>query len=97
MLIDMILVCMLAALLFLGGWDSPFGGLGVLAQWTSFVPGFLWLTLKVGLLLFCMLWSRATLPRYRYDQVMSIGWKCLIPVAIFWIVVVSLLMEYQVI
>ena len=94
---NMILVCMLATLLFLGGWDSPFAGLGALSQWTSFIPGFLWLTLKTGILLFCMLWARATLPRYRYDQVMSIGWKCLIPVAIFWIVVVALLMEYQVI
>jgi NADH-quinone oxidoreductase subunit H len=57
------------------------------------VPGFVWLMLKVGCLLFCFLWFRATFPRYRYDQIMRLGWKVFIPLTIVWLVVVGLWMQ----
>ena len=81
---NMILVSMLAALMFLGGWLSP----------VSFIPdGFLWLLAKVGFLLFLFLWFRATFPRYRYDQIMRLGWKIFIPITLVWIVVVGAMMQ----
>ncbi len=81
---NMILVSMLAALMFLGGWLSP----------VSFIPdGFLWLLAKVGFLLFLFLWFRATFPRYRYDQIMRLGWKVFIPITLVWIVVVGAMMQ----
>jgi len=57
----------------------------------SFVPGIGWLCLKVSFFLFLFLWLRATFPRYRYDQIMRLGWKVFIPITIVWIVVVGLL------
>ena len=70
---NMILVSMLAALMFLGGWLSP----------VPFIPdSFLWLLAKVGFLLFLFLWFRATFPRYRYDQLMLLGWKCFLPLSL---------------
>lgn len=81
---NMILVSMLAVMMFLGGWLSP----------VPFLPdSFLWLLLKVGFLLFCFLWFRATFPRYRYDQIMRLGWKVFIPITIVWIVFVGLMMQ----
>jgi len=81
---NMILVCTLAALMFLGGWLSP----------VPFLPdGFPWLLLKVAFMLFFMLWFRATFPRYRYDQIMRLGWKVFIPITLVWIVVISGLMQ----
>ena len=81
---NMILVCMLAALMFLGGWLSP----------VPFLPdSILWLLLKVGFLLFCFLWFRATFPRYRYDQIMRLGWKVFIPITLVWIIVVGGMMQ----
>jgi len=81
---NMILVCTLAALMFLGGWLSPL----------PFLPdGFPWLLLKVAFMLFFMLWFRATFPRYRYDQIMRLGWKVFIPITLVWIVVVGGLMQ----
>ncbi|MBM3359862.1 MAG: NADH-quinone oxidoreductase subunit NuoH [Betaproteobacteria bacterium] len=77
---NMILVSMLAALMFLGGWLSPI----------PFIPdSFLWLLIKVAFLLFCFLWFRATFPRYRYDQIMRLGWKIFIPITIAWIVFIG--------
>jgi NADH-quinone oxidoreductase subunit H len=70
---------------FLAGWQSPFEGLlphSVLAE-----PSFIWLALKVSFFLFCFLWFRATFPRYRYDQIMRLGWKVFIPLTIVWIAV----------
>ena len=84
---SMILISMLLALLFLGGWLSPFQGMPVLNDIFFFVPGFVWLFIKTGFFLFVYLWIRATFPRYRYDQLMRLGWKVLIPVTIVWIVV----------
>ncbi len=83
---NMMLVSMLAALMFLGGWLSP----------VPFLPdSFLWLLAKVGFLLFLFLWFRATFPRYRYDQIMRLGWKVFIPITLVWIIVVGGMMQTQ--
>jgi NADH-quinone oxidoreductase subunit H len=81
---NMILISVLTALLFLGGWLSPFEGTA-LEGWFAWVPGFAWLAIKTAFFLFLYLWFRATFPRYRYDQIMRLGWKVLIPVTIIWI------------
>ena len=87
----MILISMVMAILFLGGWLSPFEGMPVLESIFFFVPGGLWLALKVALFLFVYLWVRATFPRYRYDQLMRLGWKVLIPVTIVWVMVTAVM------
>ena len=80
---NMILISALTAVFFFGGWLSPFAGyLG--DAWLA-QPSFLWLALKIFCALFLFLWFRATFPRYRYDQIMRLGWKVLIPVTIVWI------------
>lgn len=86
---NMILVAVLTALFFLGGWLSPFQGIPVLDELFSWVPGIVWLLLKAAFFLFLFLWFRATFPRYRYDQIMRLGWKVFIPVTIVWIVVIG--------
>jgi NADH-quinone oxidoreductase subunit H len=85
---DMILISMLAAVLFMGGWLSPFQGT-VLEPAFAWVPGLIWLLMKTSFFLFLYLWFRATFPRYRYDQIMRLGWKVFIPVTLVWLVVVS--------
>lgn len=81
---NMMLVSMLAALMFLGGWLSP----------VPFLPdSILWLLAKVAFLLFLFLWFRATFPRYRYDQIMRLGWKVFIPITLVWIIVVGAMMQ----
>jgi NADH-quinone oxidoreductase subunit H len=85
---NMVLICVLSAVMFLGGWLSPFpeswvGG-GILAS------GFHWFVFKVAMFMFMFLWLRATFPRYRYDQIMRLGWKVFIPLTIIWIVVVGI-------
>jgi NADH-quinone oxidoreductase subunit H len=84
---NMILIATLAALMFLGGWLSPFEGIPVLEPMFQWVPGLVWLLLKTSLFLFFYLWLRATFPRYRYDQIMRLGWKVFIPITIIWLVV----------
>jgi NADH-quinone oxidoreductase subunit H len=85
---NMILIAALAAIMFLGGWlapiDSPF---------FNAVPPFVWLVLKIGFMLFLFLWFRATFPRYRYDQIMRLGWKVFIPVTLVWLVVIAVVMQ----
>jgi len=80
---NMILVCFLASILFLGGWLSPFpetwGLLGKAGWW--------WLLVKANIFAFLYLWFRATFPRYRYDQIMRLGWKVFIPITIVWVLV----------
>lgn len=88
---NMILIAALTSIMFLGGWLSPFQGIPVLDSLTSWVPGLVWLLLKMAFFLFLFLWFRATFPRYRYDQIMRLGWKIFIPVTIVWIVVVGVL------
>ncbi len=87
---NMIFISALAATLFLGGWLSPFEGIPGLETLFAWVPGIIWFFLKVAFFLFVYLWIRATFPRYRYDQIMRLGWKVLIPVTLVWIVVVAL-------
>jgi len=86
---NMILISILTALMFLGGWLSPFQGIPGLEGLFSFVPGIVWLLAKTSLLLFLFLWFRATFPRYRYDQVMRLGWKVFIPITIAWLLVIG--------
>lgn len=81
---NMILIAALASTLFLGGW-LPIVDLPILRD----IPGFFWLFAKTFLLLSCVIWLRATLPRYRYDQIMRLGWKIFIPISVFWVVVVG--------
>lgn len=81
----MILVSTVAAIVFWGGWLSPFEGIPFLEPFFSYVPGFIWLLMKTSLFLFLYIWMRATFPRYRYDQIMQLGWKVLIPVTLVWI------------
>jgi NADH-quinone oxidoreductase subunit H len=80
---NMILVSAMVAVFFLGGWLSPVG----------FLPdGFFWLALKITAGLFFFLWIRATFPRYRYDQIMRLGWKVFVPLTLVWILVVGVWM-----
>lgn len=85
---NMILIATLTALMFLGGWNPLFD----FAPF-SWVPGFVWLMLKVGFVLFLFLWFRATFPRYRYDQIMRLGWKVFIPVTLVWLLLVGGMMQ----
>lgn len=87
---NMVLIAMLTTLLFFGGWLSPFQGMPVLDETFAFVPGTIWLILKTFFFMFLFLWLRATFPRYRYDQIMRLGWKVFIPITIVWILVVAL-------
>ncbi|MBC7938549.1 MAG: NADH-quinone oxidoreductase subunit NuoH [Chitinophagaceae bacterium] len=80
---NMILVSMLTVLLFLGGWLAPFAFL-------EFIPGWIWLAIKVFVVVTMFLWVRATFPRFRYDQIMRLGWKIFIPITLVWLVVVGL-------
>ena len=82
---NMILIAALAALMFLGGWLSPFQGTWFEA-WFAWVPDIFWLLAKTSLMLLLFLWFRATFPRYRYDQIMRLGWKVFIPITIVWLV-----------
>ena len=93
---NMILISALTAVFFFGGWLSPFEGWPYVGDTILARPSFLWLALKIFLALFCFLWFRATFPRYRYDQIMRLGWKALIPVTLVWIVVEGVLSYYRV-
>jgi NADH-quinone oxidoreductase subunit H len=88
---SMILIATIMTLLFCGGWLSPFEGVPVLGDIFFMVPGIAWLLLKVSFFLFVYLWVRATFPRYRYDQLMRLGWKVLIPVTIVWVIVTAIM------
>lgn len=83
---NMWLISILAALLFLGGWLSPFAAL-------DFVPGWIWLGIKTFAIVSIFIWVRATFPRFRYDQIMRLGWKVFIPVTLVWLVVVGVWMQ----
>ena len=84
---NMILISTLTAVMFLGGYLSPFEGIPVLESMFAWVPGMVWLLLKTCLFLLLFLWFRATFPRYRYDQIMRLGWKVFIPITIVWLLV----------
>ncbi len=81
---SMILVAVLASIMFLGGWLPPFN----IAPFT-WLPGIFWLLAKMSFMLFLFLWFRATFPRYRYDQLMRLGWKVFIPITLIWVAVIG--------
>ncbi|NNF17264.1 MAG: NADH-quinone oxidoreductase subunit NuoH [Gammaproteobacteria bacterium] len=84
---NMILIAALTAMMFLGGWLSPFQGIPVIGDTFLGASSWFWLIFKTGFFLFCFLWFRATFPRYRYDQIMRLGWKVFIPITIIWLFV----------
>ena len=85
---NMILIATLTAVMFFGGWQAP-----ISSAFTEAVPPFFWLLAKVFVLVSMFLWIRATFPRYRYDQIMRLGWKVFIPLTLIWIVVIGLWMQ----
>ena len=78
---NMLLMGAMTSILFLGGWMAPFG--------LTFIPGIVWFILKICLVMFVFLWVRATFPRYRYDQLMRLGWKVFLPFSLFWLVLTA--------
>lgn len=93
---NMILVSVFTALMFFGGWLSPFQGIPYLDPLLAWVPGVAWLLLKASFFMYTYLWIRATFPRYRYDQIMHLGWKVLIPVTIVWLMVVAFAVQLRI-
>lgn len=93
--VNMTMVSMIASLLFLGGWLSPFQGIPFLESCFAWVPGPIWLFAKVCFFLYCYLWFRATFPRYRYDQIMRLGWKVFIPLTLVWVVLIALAVQFK--
>ena len=95
---NMILISFLASILFMGGWLSPLQGVitADVSPWVNWIwtGGFIWLFIKAFLFAFMFLWFRATFPRYRYDQIMRLGWKVLIPIAIVWVLVAGCMKYY---
>jgi NADH-quinone oxidoreductase subunit H len=85
---NMILVSTLAVIMFLGGWLPPID-----SAFFNWIPGWIWLAIKVFVVVTMFLWVRATFPRFRYDQIMRLGWKIFIPVTLVWLVVVGLWMR----
>ena len=83
---NMLLMSVLVALFFLGGWLSSFEHIPVLDRTFFWVPGIVWLLLKAGFFVYALVWLRATFPRYRYDQIMRLGWKVFIPMTLIWII-----------
>ena len=86
---NMILISSFATILFLGGWLPPFD-----TELFNYIPGFVWFMAKILFLLFCFIWVRATLPRYRYDQLMRLGWKVFLPISLFGVVATSAYIVY---
>ena len=82
---------MLSSIMFLGGWLSPFQGIPVIGE-----PSIIWLLAKAAFFLFLLIWIRWTFPRFRYDQIMRLGWKVFLPITIVWVVVTSVLVVAKV-
>jgi NADH-quinone oxidoreductase subunit H len=83
---NMFMICALTTMLFLGGWLPPFGWEVAPLTW---IPGVLWFILKISAVMFVFLWVRATLPRFRYDQLMRLGWKVFLPFSLLWLMVIG--------
>ena len=81
---NMILMSAMTSILFLGGWLAPFG-----VPPFTWVPGPVWFALKIAFVLFCFLWVRTTFPRFRYDQLMRLGWKVFLPFSLLWLVLTA--------
>jgi len=92
---NMVLVSAIGTTLFLGGWLSPFQGIPGLQEVFAWVPGIIWFLLKLSFFIFLYFWMRATFPRYRYDQIMHLGWKVLIPITLVWIIVIGFFVEFH--
>ncbi len=86
---NMILMSAITVILFMGGWLPPFG-----ITFLEFVPGIIWFCLKIMFCLFVFIWVRAALPRYRYDQLMRLGWKVLLPISLAWVVLIAGVVVY---
>ena len=91
----MILISALTVVFFFGGWLSPLDGYLPEDSWLA-APSFFWFGLKTLFPMFCFLWLRATFPRYRYDQIMRLGWKALIPVTLVWLLVEGCMVYFHV-
>jgi NADH-quinone oxidoreductase subunit H len=85
---NMILISAMTSVLFLGGWLPPFG-IEPFSGWAAQIWHGFWFALKTGFALFCFLWIRATFPRFRYDQLMRLGWKVFLPFSLFWLVLTA--------
>ncbi len=94
--INMVLVSVLATTFFMGGWLSPFEGIPFLGPCFASIPGIVWLMLKSSCFIGLFFWFRATFPRYRYDQIMRLGWKIFIPLGLIGLVVVAILVKAKV-
>jgi NADH-quinone oxidoreductase subunit H len=81
---NMMLMCALTTILFLGGWYPPLDIAPL-----NWIPGPVWFAIKVAALLFVFIWVRATFPRYRYDQLMRLGWKVFLPFSLVWLVITA--------
>lgn len=92
---NMIFISALISTLFLGGWLSPFSQIPYLDHWFAWVPGLVWLLLKMAVFIFFYLWIRASFPRYRYDQIMRLGWKVFIPITVVWLIVVAIAVRFH--
>ncbi|MBW5802662.1 NADH-quinone oxidoreductase subunit NuoH [Coxiella endosymbiont of Ornithodoros amblus] len=92
---NMVLVSAIATVIFLGGWLSPFQGIPGLESLFAWVPGIIWFVLKLSVFIFTYFWMRATFPRYRYDQIMRLCWKVLIPVTLAWLIILALAIEFH--
>ena len=100
---NMVLISGLTSIFFLGGWASPFEGIGFLARFGDLpfvgwivAGGFPWLFIKIAFFMYTFFWLRATFPRYRYDQIMRLGWKVFIPLTIVWIAVEGVMAWMQI-
>jgi NADH-quinone oxidoreductase subunit H len=91
---NLILISILCSIMFFGGWLSPFQGT-VIDSYLLFIPGFFWLSIKTLVFIFIFLWLRATLPRYRYDQIMRLGWKVFLPITFFWLTIIGILIYLE--
>ena len=91
---NMLMIAALTALLFLGGWLSPFQGIAVLEDTWLATNSIVWFLLKTFVVAFFFLWFRATFPRYRFDQIMRLGWKVFIPITIVWVMVVACMVVF---
>tara|TARA_B100000941_G_scaffold253355_1_gene200973 strand:- start:1217 stop:2239 length:1023 start_codon:yes stop_codon:yes gene_type:complete len=92
---NLILISILVSIMFFGGWLSPFES-SFLEDIFAWVPGFVWLAIKTLAFIFLFLWLRATLPRYRYDQIMRLGWKIFLPITLIWIFLEGIMIYYSV-
>ena len=93
---NMILLSMLATIMFLGGWCAPLDSarcVSTFQLWTVVPSGWIWLFAKVFFVVSLFMWFRASFPRYRYDQIMRLGWKVFIPITLVWLVVLAVWMQ----